>query len=1115
MFLRIGRYLVLLLVALTTKVAAHLPVRDTSIVVSFYGVEEGLPHPEVSTIFRDSFGLMWLGTDGGGVSCFDAAGFINYYPNSSNSDSLCNGYIAGIAEDKSHNIWLATHDGVSCLNRSTMRFNNYPIDYTTRNGNLYKGVLAIYFDREGQCWLASMRGLGKFNTVTGHVEWYDFPFILNQQPSYLNNRILEDKDGNIWILVSGALLCWNKELKTYHTLESSQYETGRMKSEIITGFAFDSKYRLCVSTLNAIYVYRDAINLPFVYQLSQKDDKGQYASIDGFWLGNANELWCLVNKKIYFVDRETGEWLCINKIYTHNEQLGYVPNSSSNFENKDVYFLPVDGGFAVWTQKPLFFSQEILQPDYHTSLYNKKILSIYTSDDKEVWVGTANGCILRLDYTTDSITDYTPKHLTQFGGNVTVNSFYRFPTGELIGNTGHGALYFDAKTNSWNTHTPTPWLEVLFESLKDKSINKIEKLDREHYLFALDKGLLVYNYNTQKTGEIATLHGKNIQDLTKENTQSALCIANGRTYRLTISSPHSKPIVFCDSTSMLLAQIPSSICLAPDQEQSWIGTNDGLYLLPHTSDTCRRVSNHHFFKSNPINSLVCDSQGKVWIATERGIAEYVPTTHTLYIFGKNDGLYRTVFNRNASFISPQGQIYFGGQSGLTRFYARQNKEYEACPVLLTRLEIIGDGLSSMEIPTLTTRLLTIPHGYHSLTFRLSHLNYTSRQRARYQVMIEGLYERWSDVVSGNVLNMNNLPPGTFTLRFQSSLNGEIWTEGSPYQLIISDNSGFLCFIRKYLLLLTLLFLIVSIIFVRRFLLDRRGKINERIRSAMRLEALNQELQHQTQIMRSELRNARHTQDVILPTIETIRHRCPDSFILFKPLREVSGDIFWYSEHKHYIYLGVIDCTGHETAAAIMSLIIYVFLHNIIVERHTTGAAKILTLLSNSLYERNTRICSAENINEGVDVSICVVDTEHRMIDFAGAFHRIIHCHENQTDVYIGNPTFVGNEHNESFSSRIIHYTSSDFLYLFSDGYSDQLGGEYAKKMRFARFKGYLEAASRLPIMQQEQFLLDSLTDWQGANAQYDDITILGFQCTFKKFIGQESDTTLTESEDQS
>jgi len=343
-----------------------------------------------------------------------------------------------------------------------------------------------------------MRGLGKFNSKTGEVEWYDFPFLLNQQNLYLNNKILEDKESNIWVLVSGVLLCWDRELEQYKRLETSQYETGHTKLEVITGFAFDSKFRLCVATLNAIYVYRDAINLPFVYHIPYQNIDNKYALIDGFWLGDADELWCIIDNKIYFINRETGEWLCIDKIYSRTEQLGYVPNASCNFEGKNVYFLPVDGGFATWSHKPLFFSQDMLQPNNRSSLYNKKILGIYTQDDNDVWVGTANGTILRLDYTTDSVADYTPKDLPLFKGRSCVTSFYRFFTGELIGGTNRGLIYFNQARNCWTTDVSSIWLQKLFTTLGERTVNKIGKFDRTRYLFATNEGLILYNKHTEK-----------------------------------------------------------------------------------------------------------------------------------------------------------------------------------------------------------------------------------------------------------------------------------------------------------------------------------------------------------------------------------------------------------------------------------------------------------------------------------------------------------------------------------------------------------------------------------------------------------------------------------------
>ena len=141
---------------------------------------------------------------------------------------------------------------------------------------------------------------------------------------------------------------------------------------------------------------------------------------------------------------------------------------------------------------------------------------------------------------------------------------------------------------------------------------------------------------------------------------------------------------------------------------------------------------------------------------------------------------------------------------MTRFHARPRNEYEEYPILLTKLELVGHDLPNAEIATLVGHKLVVPRGYHSLTFHLSHLNYGSNQQPRYQVMIEDLYERWSDVLSGNLVNINNLPPGSFTFRFRTSRNGVTWTEGTPYHLVIEGNSSLESFFRSYLPLFTLL-----------------------------------------------------------------------------------------------------------------------------------------------------------------------------------------------------------------------------------------------------------------------------------------------------------------------
>lgn len=1096
--MRIKVLVLLSLGILTSHLADAQEIRDTTLTVNFYGVADGLPNPDITAIFRDSFGLMWLGTDGGGLSYYDASRFFNYYPNSQITDSLSNGNITDIAEDSHHNIWLATQEGISCWDRSSLKFRNYPILYNTRDGIDYKGALALYVDEDDMIWVATMRGLLKFDGKTATQHWFDFPYILNQRNLYLPNKILKDKKGTIWVLVSGVLLSFDPERETYNRLDASSYELGKTKLDIITGFAFDRANRLCISTLNAVYIYRDAINFPYMYPLPAVLRASSFAMIEGFWLDCDDEPWVLYDGKMYCIDRESSVWTCIRNIYTQSEKIENVSSPCCNFENRDVFFFPIDGGFATWNRQLPFFMQSSNRLDDRSRLRSKKVLSIFTHDDRNVWVGTAEGMLLHLDFATDSIVNYNETHPLPFTRtHSTVNTFFRFPSGELVAGTSEGLLYFNPQNETWQRTAPQAWLQDLILALHDRQIQKIVSTDDDIFLFALRDGLFVYEQNNAKGTEVTSVVHKDVRDVLYESQHYILCVADNRLYRVDIKTYQLVAFTFSDTIRNPLVSSPTVLCVAKGtNERFWVGTDDGLYYLQAGDKICTKALEHNYFRFNSVNSLHCDAKGNVWIATLRGIAEFDPTAHNLYIFGKADGLRRTTFNRNAVYQSPNGTIYFGSLIGFTYFHPRDRRTRTDIPVILSRVELFSEHKHIMH-PTHTTREILMPAEFQSISFYLSCLAYSVPIPPHYQVLFEGLYERWSDVTSGSVVSVNLLPPGRYKFRYRASLNNDVWVEGEPYTLIIEEKSSFASFFKNYLLIFTIIFFVIALIFVRRFLIDGHGKVNDRIRNAMHLEALNQDLQRQSRILNAELRSARHSQDVILPTLDHIRKRCPESFILFKPLREVSGYIYWYSEYKEYIYLGVVDCTGHGISAAIMSLISYVFLHTIIVEHHTTNAAKILSLLSNSLYTRNAHTEDTELVSEGADISICVVDTSRQMIDFAGAFQRIIHCHDHLTDVYIGDATFLGNMPNQNFTSRVLHYTPNDMLYLFSDGYADQIGGPYAKKMRFATFQELLESAAQRPTDQQQSYLTERLANWQGTNAQYDDITLLGFRCNFR------------------
>lgn len=1090
------RRLVCVVSILLFAVPVQAQLLDTSVTVNFYGLDNGLANPDVNEIFRDSFGMLWIGTNGGGVSCFDAMHFFNYYPNPRHPDSLVDGNIRGISEDQEHNIWLATAKGLSCYDRTLMHFRNYAQTYETTDSTEYSGVLGVYVTRENTYWMLTYRGLARFNPNTGSATFYDFPYLLKPSSRFPQTKIREDRDGLLWVLISGILLSFDPEQERYATLRASGYETGGSDLEHICGFAFDREHHLCLATEENVYVYRDAINLPLIYP-TPRQECGKRLQLESFWLDHYDDFWGLSDGRLYFLEKTTGAWQRYRNIYTPTEKLGFVPNAGVNFDDKHLFFFPIEGGFAMWDLRPTFFTQTTSRLDCQSQLRNKSVTAIYTREDKGVWIGTSDGEVLYFDRSTDTVVNFTDLQSSPLRQHSSrVNAFYRFSSGELIAGTSEGLLYFDPKEEEWGRNFSSSWLYSLAEKLDGKYINKLTPLDTRRLGIGLRDGFFVYDLQKHLLQEYPSLRGKDIREFTYEDSDHVVCVGDHSLYRVNLEVHSCEGIDFATAPDGKLLEV-SALSVAHGTDKSlWVGTNDGLFHLEHGESACYLALSHYFFKSNPLNALACDQHGNVWIATQRGIVEYDPMLSQLFLFGKNDGLRYKSFSRNISFVSPQNEIYFGGTIGLTYFRPRAHERTENDRVLVSKLTFFCIG-EVREIPTLTTHSLTLPENSPSVSFQLTLLDFANRSPVYFQVMLEGHYDRWTDVESLSIVNINNLREGDYVFRYRASLDREVWTEGEPYHLHVLRDFSLRDFIWNYLPFITILFIVLTIFFVRYYIMDSHSKVNERIKMTMHLEALNQSLQEKDRVIDVELHNARHSQNVILPSLQSIQRSSPSSFILFEPLREVSGDIYWYSTYEQYIYVGVIDCTGHGISAAIMSLITYVFLHDIIIVRHVTSASRILTLLSNSLYERNMHLQNMEVISEGADVSMCVIDTERQMINFAGAFLRMIHCHNGIADVYTGDAAFVGSEGNLNFTSRMIHYKPSDELFLFSDGYSDQIGGPHAKKMRFARFQELIAQASQLPIAEQEGFLAAALAEWQGANSQYDDITVLGLKCDFQ------------------
>ena len=220
---------------------------------------------------------------------------------------------------------------------------------------------------------------------------------------------------------------------------------------------------------------------------------------------------------------------------------------------------------------------------------------------------------------------------------------------------------------------------------------------------------------------------------------------------------------------------------------------------------------------------------------------------------------------------------------------------------------------------------------------------------------------------------------------------------------------------------------------------------------------------------------------------------PDSFILQKPKDIVSGDFYWGKKIGDTIFLAAVDCTGHGVPGAFMSLIGLELFRQIICTRgiHTPG--KILDEMNNS-FDVIFDTMKDMSVRDGMDLTICAMNTKTNMLEFAGAFNPLYIIRNREIIEIKGDKILVGpymGFERRSFTNHKFQLESKDRIYMFSDGYPDQFGGPEGKKFKYRRFRHLLLSLCDQPLSTQHDILENSINEWKGDMEQVDDILVMG------------------------
>lgn len=387
-------------------------------------------------------------------------------------------------------------------------------------------------------------------------------------------------------------------------------------------------------------------------------------------------------------------------------------------------------------------------------------------------------------------------------------------------------------------------------------------------------------------------------------------------------------------------------------------------------------------------------------------------------------------------------------------------------------------------------------------------------RSRY--FIEGVNQDWNTDIGLTWGYYRSLPPGAYTLQYQSEEAKGKWGLVSSIDFRVRK-PWWKSTVALISYVLSILLLFISIIRIReRFLRHEKVRLEqlvdertEEIRNHLEeIESQRDEIEAQRDLLHDQnsvilqqkqdltdsIDYAVRIQESLLPDNGSLKELIPEHFVLFMPKDVVSGDFYWFAQVGDAVIIVGADCTGHGVPGALISMLGLTYLDEIVKTNGILSPASILDELRARIINALQQEGRANEVRDGMDVVALTLYPARQELFFAGA--------KNPLYVVAGEEIVVhkGNRFAVSFSDEILpfteHHISLDkgsMVYLFSDGFPDQFGGPNNKKYKYKPFREFLYSINREPTDVQHRKLRQELDEWIGDNPQIDDILVMGIR----------------------
>jgi serine phosphatase RsbU (regulator of sigma subunit) len=261
------------------------------------------------------------------------------------------------------------------------------------------------------------------------------------------------------------------------------------------------------------------------------------------------------------------------------------------------------------------------------------------------------------------------------------------------------------------------------------------------------------------------------------------------------------------------------------------------------------------------------------------------------------------------------------------------------------------------------------------------------------------------------------------------------------------------------------------------------------------KAIQAEIASDRDLMADSIRYASKIQRSLLPSEVLLKRLIADYFIIWEPRDVVGGDMYWIKEDRHGYFVTLFDCTGHGVPGALLTTITTSALN--VAFNETADPARLISQVNRSIKNSLGQIKGIDgDSDDGVEMGICFIEPDRMRATFSGAKFNLVIGQGSDFQVIKGDKSSVGYRHVEldyKFTNHSIRLQRGQRFYLYSDGITDQIGGEKRRAFGRKRMMNILNSVALLPMAQQGAQLKSTFERYHGLESRRDDVSFIGFK----------------------